>query len=135
VYRRCAAVEAEVATAEVSSPAAVPSIDVKATEVAVTAVNVVPIDEVTAEERVPEPVAVTVTDSLAAAELSTRKKKLPPDQPVEVLVTTNVDAVVFGAASGVAAKVTEESPVERVIVSVEPSNVLPVASVGVNLKI
>ena len=33
------------------------------------------------------------------------------------------------------ANVTDESPVERVIVSVDPSNVLVVPIVGVNLKI
>ena len=73
VYERASAVEPEVATAEVSTPAAVPSIEVYATVAAETAVNVVPIAEVTADDNVPEPVAVIVTDSLVAAELSTRK--------------------------------------------------------------
>jgi hypothetical protein len=73
VYLRALAAESEVATAEVSTPAAVPSIEVYATSAAETAVNVVPIDDVTADDNVPEPVAVTVTDSLVAAELSRRK--------------------------------------------------------------
>jgi hypothetical protein len=119
----------------VSVPPAVPSTDVNATEVADTAVNVVPIEVETDEASVPDPVAVIVTDSLVADELSTRKKKLPPTQPVVSLPTTSVVAVVFGFASGVAANVTDESPVERVIVSVEPSNVFAVPSDGVSLKI
>ncbi len=73
LYARAVAVDADVATAEVSRPPDVPSIDVNATEVAVTAVSDAPSEAVNDVVNTPLLVAVIVNDSDVVLELSARK--------------------------------------------------------------